>query len=108
VLDPKALQTNSLAISIGLKHLVKENTPMRQQVIQASMYAFFNHPKGMIVPEIGLLMQNRDDDLPNISTLQVKMTDNKLLKYTDQSYIINFDKYQIAAPRVITYYTDSN
>jgi len=28
------------------------------------MYAFFNHPNGIIVPEIGLLMQDKDDENP--------------------------------------------
>ena len=35
---------------------------MREQTIQAARYAFFNHPIGLIVPEVGLLFQKFDDE----------------------------------------------
>jgi len=63
---------------------------MREQTIQASTYAMFNHGKNsMIVPEVGLLMQDKDEDKPKQTSLYIYLDDQKLLKFAGNSKILN-------------------
>ena len=63
---------------------------MKEQTIEASTYALFNHGKdNMIVPEVALLIQDIDEDKPKQTSLYIHKDNKELLQYSDNSNTIN-------------------